>query len=88
MMCEVLGVSRSGYYTWKTREPSARAKEREEREVLEREITEIHRKSRGTYGSPRVHHELQVDFFFRSPELFEATYVTDHTRWTRIAQAP
>ena len=34
LLCQTLGVSRSGYYAWKTREPSARAKERE---ALERE---------------------------------------------------
>lgn len=56
-MCEVLGVSRSGYYAWKTRKPSARAQENEE---LEREIAEIYRKSRGTCGSPRVHQELNL----------------------------
>jgi putative transposase len=28
-MCRVLGVSRSGYHAWQTREPSARARDDE-----------------------------------------------------------
>ena len=55
MMCRCLGVSPSGYYDWLSREPSARAV----RDASLRErIEAIHRLSRGTYGSPRVHAEL------------------------------
>ena len=57
MMCKLLGVSRSGYYAWKTREPSALA---EKNEALARDIATIHEESRETYGSPRVHFELNV----------------------------
>jgi transposase InsO family protein len=56
MMCRVLDVSRSGYYAWRDREPSERAKQNVE---LAAEIVEIHQESRGTYGSPRVHAELR-----------------------------
>ena len=38
-MCEVLKVSRSGYYAWKTRQPSRRQKDNEE--LLER-IRKVH----------------------------------------------
>jgi len=55
LMCTLLGISRSGYYAWKEREPSMRAREEEN---LKSEILEIHRQSRGTYGSPRIHNEL------------------------------
>jgi putative transposase len=56
-MCQVLGVSRSGYYDWKERpEPSANA----ETVALSAEITAAHKRSRGTYGSPRVHRELRA----------------------------
>lgn len=51
-MSQVLQVSRSGYYAWRKREPSAR--ERANR-VLTEEIRRVHLKSRRTYGSPRVH---------------------------------
>jgi transposase InsO family protein len=54
-MCRVLGVSRSGYYAWRSREPSTAEVRREE---LTREITAIHAEVKGRYGSPRVHAEL------------------------------
>jgi len=54
-MCRVLGVSPSGYYAWRDREPSARAKEDE---ALRVRIRAIHERSRGTYGAPRIHAEL------------------------------
>jgi putative transposase len=58
MMCKVLKVSRSGYYAWRERQPSAR--EREDRE-LARRIHVIHRDSRETYGSPRIHARLRKE---------------------------
>jgi putative transposase len=57
LMCRTLGVSRSGYYDWKDRPPSRRS--REDAALTER-IREIHRRSRATYGSPRVHAELRA----------------------------
>lgn len=55
MMCEVLKVSRSGYYAWCDRTPSEREQHR--RELIE-QIREVHAQSFGTYGSPRIHAEL------------------------------
>lgn len=60
MMCDVLEVSRSGFYAWAGREPSQRAKDDAE---LAAEIVEIFEESRGTYGSPRVHAELDARDF-------------------------
>jgi transposase InsO family protein len=54
-MCRVLKVSPSGYYDWLGRAPSKRQLDTERLRV---EIAAIHRESRGTYGSPRVHAEL------------------------------
>jgi putative transposase len=54
----VLGVSPSGYYAWRDRAPSARA--RSDAALLER-IRRIHDRSRGTYGVPRVHAELAAE---------------------------
>jgi putative transposase len=54
-MCRVLGVSRSGYYAWCTREPSAAEVRRAE---LTEQVKEIHAEVKGRYGSPRVHAEL------------------------------
>ncbi len=55
-LCHVLGVSVSGYYAWLQRPPSRRAIEDQ---ALAARIRVIHRSSRGTYGAPRVHAELQ-----------------------------
>ena len=55
-MCRVLGVSPSGYYAWRHRPPSARA--RTDQALLE-QIRAIHAQSRQTYGAPRVHAELR-----------------------------
>ena len=55
-MCEVLEVSRSGFYAWLSRPPSSRAVEDEK---LSGEIVEIHDDSRQIYGSPRVHAALR-----------------------------
>ena len=56
LLCRVLEVSRSGFYAWLERGPSARAIEDER--VLEA-IREIHAASRETYGAPRVHAMLR-----------------------------
>ena len=57
-MCKVLGVSPSGYYAWRTRPVSPRVQANEK---LLAEIRVIHKRSRKTYGSPRVHAELRDD---------------------------
>lgn len=54
-MCSLLGVSRSGYYAWRERSPSDRARQDERLRVL---IRESHERSKTRYGSPRVHREL------------------------------
>ena len=58
MMCRVLGISRSGYYAWRDREPSTRAKKDEQ---LKTKIRRFHVESRGTYGVPRIHADLVED---------------------------
>jgi len=57
-MCRVLEVSASGYYAWRKRKRSARAREDEK---LQQRIEAIHRHSRQTYGVPRIHAELQQE---------------------------
>ena len=54
-MCRLLGVSPSGYYAWRKREPSARAQANAR---LSATIQQIHVASRATYGAPRVHAAL------------------------------
>ncbi len=57
-MCRVLGVSPSGYYAWRKRPASERAQEDQR---LLRQIRTAHAASRGTYGAPRIHAELQAN---------------------------
>ena len=55
--CEVLEVSRSGYYAWLDRPASARQTRREE---LTRKVRAAHQENRGVYGSPRVARVLKA----------------------------
>jgi putative transposase len=56
-LCRMLGVSKSGYYAWRSRPPSKRSREDA---VFTEKIREIHSRSRETYGYPRVHAELRA----------------------------
>jgi putative transposase len=57
-MCRVLEVSTSGYYAWRKRPRSARARADA---GLTLRIQTIHERSRATYGAPRVHAELAAE---------------------------
>jgi putative transposase len=57
ILCPVLDVSRSGYYAWWKRPPPERARVDEQ---LAAEIAASYKRSRGTYGSPRVHADLRA----------------------------
>ena len=56
VLCETCGVSRTGFYDWLDRAPSARE---ESDRALRSHIRGAHSKSHGTYGSPRVTAELR-----------------------------
>lgn len=60
--CEVLGVSRSGYYAWETRGPSNR--QRSDEKLLE-QIRKIYADNELVYGSPRIHAELRMEYDIR-----------------------
>ena len=53
----MLGVSRSGFYEWRDRPPSARDLEDA---YLANTVLDIHTDSRCSYGAPRVHAELRL----------------------------
>ena len=57
VLCRVLGLARSGYYAWQQRPVSARTLQ--DRQITT-QIQTIFQASRQTYGSPRVHAELQA----------------------------
>jgi putative transposase len=56
VLCEVLEVSRSGYYAWRDRPASSQAQRRDR--LVER-IQAAHVDSQKNYGSPRIHRELR-----------------------------
>jgi len=56
-MCEVLGVSASGFYAWRDRPPSRRDIDNA---VLTERIRQAHADSDATYGMPRIRAELMA----------------------------
>ena len=57
-MCALLNVSRSGFYSWRTRPESRRSIENR---ALEDKIRVLHASSHGIYGSPKIHRDLTDD---------------------------
>jgi transposase InsO family protein len=57
LLCQALEVSESGYYAWKSREPSQPCREDAH---LSAEIQQIFLEHRQVYGSPRVHAVLKA----------------------------
>ena len=58
MMCELHGVTRSGFYAWCKRQPSQR---HQDDQLLMERVRQVHADSRGFYGSPRVAGQLRLD---------------------------
>ena len=58
LLCRVLKVSRSGYYAWRRRLPSATA---QRRRMIAWAAQQSHDDSHGTYGYRRVHRDLIED---------------------------
>ena len=77
-MCRALGLSTSGYYEWKRRpNPSLRVARDNE---LRKHIGEIHEASRRTYGSPRVHRQLEREGVRTSKKRIERIMREDGLR--------
>jgi putative transposase len=55
-MCELYGVTRAGFYAWKRRGLSCRASD--DLALIE-QVRDVHARSRGYYGSPRVLQQLR-----------------------------
>jgi len=79
-MCEVLKVSRSGYYAWESRQPSIRQRDDEE---LLRQIREVHTQSRRLYGSPRITAELKKQGV-RCGKNRVARIMREHSIWAAV----
>ncbi len=73
LLCELLGVSPSGYYGWRQKRPTKRQREDT---VLATKIAAAHRASRQTYGAPRILEDLR-----------EAGIRTSKRRCTRLMRA-
>lgn len=71
-MCTLLNVSRSGFYAWHTRPPSARSLRNEE---LIGTIRRIYGEGNGEYGSPTICHVLR-----------EEGHAVNHKRIARLMQ--
>jgi len=74
-MCEVLDVSRGGFYTWRKRSESERSKSQREL-VAEMKVIHSDRKMKN-YGSPRMHQEL-VARGLKCSENTVARHMKDH----------
>lgn len=60
-MCNVLGVSRGGFYKWRSKLITGKRTERQlHREELLQKIAQSHHESYGTYGSPRILEDLKA----------------------------
>lgn len=57
-LCELLQVTRQGYYAWRERQPKEPSAAQLRRQKLLEQIRQAYQASDGTYGSPRVHAEL------------------------------
>ena len=58
MLCELLGVSPSGYYDWRQLRPTKR---QSEDAALAAKIAAAHKASRRTYGAPRILEDLREE---------------------------
>jgi transposase InsO family protein len=56
LLCEVLAISRSGYYRWRERRPTQRQRDDAS---LAAQIAAAHRRSRRSYGAPRIVEDLR-----------------------------
>lgn len=92
-ICQVMNVSKSGYYAWIKNPQSKRAIENHK--LLE-EIKHFHKLSKGIYGSPRIHQDLLRNGFVcgkhrierlmkanqiyaKTKRKFKATTYSDHS---------
>jgi transposase-like protein len=60
IMCRVLDASYGGYYAWLRRQKQPPGQRGTANRQLSEQIQTVFRRSRGTYGSPRIHAELRA----------------------------
>ena len=57
ILLRVLAVSPSAFYQWQNRPESVRARQKKQ---LKAQVCELFNQSKGRYGSPRIHRDLQA----------------------------
>jgi len=82
-MCQVLGVQRSGYYTWKGRPLSKRAQANAELLV---KVRQAFSHSHCTYGSLRIHHYWLRQGLYFSRHRVARLMKSDHLIPVRVAK--
>jgi putative transposase len=75
-LARVLGVARAGYYAWACRPPSDRDRSDA---LLGDQIRQIHARSRGTYGAPRIHAELRLGLAIHVSRKRVARLMREHS---------
>ena len=70
-LINLLGVSKSGYYDWRNRQPSAREIKDDELKV---KIQQIFNDNKGRYGSPRIFKALQKQGYNIGKKRVERLY--------------
>jgi putative transposase len=75
-LARVLGVARAGYDAWASRPPSDRDLSDAR---LGQRIREIHDRSRGTYGAPRIHAELRLGLDIQVSRKRVARLMREHS---------
>ena len=60
-MCELLEVSRSGFYLWRARRDRGPTPSQQRRAELDAKVAASHAASDGVYGAPRVLADLRAD---------------------------
>ncbi|MFT3860685.1 MAG: IS3 family transposase [Micropruina sp.] len=58
-MCRLLGVDRRRYYEWRRRRAAVPTRREQRMATLTDKIIEFHKASDGTYGAPRIVHDLR-----------------------------
>ena len=58
-MCRLLNIDRRRYYEWAKRRAAGPSAAEQRRAELTGKIVEFHKASDGTYGAPRIVHDLR-----------------------------
>lgn len=75
-MCEVLGVSTSGYYKWLEKQTQDETETEKKKKIIKQKICKSFHESMGTYGSPRVHDDL-IEWGYNISQKTVARYMQE-----------